>query len=56
MKLDNFDFVGSKKYVLITPSLFSKLESINQMLAVIKVHTMASVQVRSNEMGWYEIL
>jgi hypothetical protein len=56
MKLDHFDFVGSKKYVLTTPSLFSKLESINQMLAVIKVHTMARVQVRSNEMGWYEIL
>jgi CTP:phosphocholine cytidylyltransferase-like protein len=56
MKLDNFDFEGSKKYVLTTPSLFLKLESINQMLAVIKVHTVERVQVGSNEMGWYEIL
>jgi hypothetical protein len=56
MKLDNFDFAGAKKYVLTTQSLFSKLERINQMLVVINVHTMAMVQVGSNEMGWYGIL
>jgi hypothetical protein len=38
MKLNNFDFVRAKKYVLITQILFSKLENINQMLAIINVH------------------
>jgi hypothetical protein len=40
MKLKDYDFVGAKKYVLIAQCLFSKLENINQILAVINVHTM----------------
>ncbi len=53
---DNFDFVGPKNYVLITQNLFSKLESNNQMLVVINVHIMATVQVGSDEMDWYGFL
>lgn len=55
MKLKYYDFVGAKKYMLITQCLFSKLENINQILAVINVHTMVGERVGNNEMDFYGI-